>query len=83
MLADYTSWIIISAIFIFSMSEIIYTNPLAELIKCILNSANGPVVNEVYILQNGECTNFANDFGKQTIRYFLIISDDQELVCKL
>ena len=30
---------------------------LAELIQCILNSANGLVVNEVYVLQNGKCTN--------------------------
>ena len=34
-------------------------------------------------LQNGKCTNFANYSGKQTIRYFRIISDDQKLVCKL
>ena len=58
-------------------------NLLAELIKCVLNSANGRVVNEVYVLQNGKCTNFANDPGKQTIRYFRIVPDDQELVCKL
>ena len=56
---------------------------MAELILCILNSANGLVVNEVYILQNGKCTNFANDSGKQTIRYFRVVLDDQELVCKL
>ena len=56
---------------------------LAELIQCILNSANGLVVNEVYVLQNGKCTNFANDSGKQTIRYFRVVPDDQELVCKL
>lgn len=41
------------------------------------------VVNEVYILQNCKCTNFTNDFGKQTIRYFCIVSDDKELVYKL
>ena len=48
-----------------------------------VNSANGLVVNEVYVLQNGKCTNYANDSGKQTIRYFRIVPDDQELVCKL
>ena len=39
------------------------------------NSANGLVVNEVYVLQNGKCTNFANDSGKQTIRYFLVVPE--------
>ncbi len=63
--------------------EVVKATPLAELIYCILNSANGLVVNEVYVLQDGDRTNFANDSGKQTIRYFRIISDDQELVCKL
>ena len=58
-------------------------NLLAKLIQCILNSANGLVVNEVYVLQNGKCTNFANDSGKQTICYFRVVPDDQELVCKL
>ena len=61
----------------------ILTNLLEELIQCILNSANELVVNEVYVLQNGKCTNFANDSGKQTIRYFRVVPDDQELVCKL
>ena len=46
-------------------------------------SPTGLVVNEVYVLQNGKCTNFANDSGKQTIRYFRIVPDNQELVCKL
>ena len=40
---------------------------LAKLSQCILNSTNGLVVNEVYVLQNGKCTNFVNDSGKQTI----------------
>ena len=39
------------------------------------NSANGLVINEVYVLQNGKCTNFANDSGKQTIRYFLVVPE--------
>ena len=39
------------------------------------NSANGLVVNEVYVLQNGKCTNFANDSGKQNIRYFLVVPE--------
>ena len=56
---------------------------LAKLSQCILNSTNGLVVNEVYVLQNGKCTIFANDSGKQAIRYFRIVPDDQELVCKL
>ena len=42
---------------------------LAKLSQCILNSTNGLVVNEVYVLQNGKCTIFANDSGKQAIRY--------------
>ena len=50
---------------------------------CGLDVHNGLVVNEVYVLQNGKCTNFANDSGKQTIRYFRVVPDDQELVCKL
>ena len=50
---------------------------------CGLDVHNGLVVNEVYVLQNGKCTNFAEDSGKQTIRYFRIVSDGQELVCKL
>ena len=29
---------------------------LAKLSQCILNSTNGLVVNEVYVLQNGKCT---------------------------
>lgn len=33
---------------------------LAKLSQCILNSTNGFVVNEVYVLQNGKCTIFAN-----------------------
>ena len=48
---------------------------LAELIKCILNSAHWLVDNEVYVLQNGKCTNFANDSGKQNIRYFLVVPE--------
>ena len=28
-------------------------------------------------MQNGKCTNFANDSGKQTIRYFRVVPDDQ------
>ena len=35
----------------------------------VILSANGLVVDEVYVLQNGKCTNFADDSGKQTIRY--------------
>lgn len=31
---------------------------LAKLSQCILNSTNGLVVNEVYVLQNSKCTNF-------------------------
>ena len=58
-------------------------NLLAELIQCILNSANGFVVNEVYVLQNGKCTDLANDSGKQNNRCFRIVPDDQEQVCKL
>ena len=50
---------------------------------CGLDVHNGLVVNEVYVLQNGKCTNFANDSGKQSIRYFCVGSDDQELVCEL
>ena len=66
-----------------SLSTDLYSYLLAELIQRILNSANGLVVNEVYVFQNGKCTNFANDSGKQTIRYFRVVPDDQELVCKL
>ena len=55
---------------------------LAKLSQCILNSTNGLVVNEVYVLQNGKCTIFANDSGKQAIRYFCVVPDDQELACK-
>lgn len=57
--------------------------PVGGINLVILNSANELVVNEVYVLQNGKCTNFADDSGKQTIRYFRIVSDGQELVCKL
>ena len=56
---------------------------LAKLSQCILNSTNGLVVNEVYVLQNGKCTIFANDSGKQAIRYFCVVPEDQELACKL
>lgn len=31
---------------------------LAKLSQCILNSTNGLVVNEVYVLQNSKCTNY-------------------------
>ena len=64
-------------------SKFLMTDLLAELIQCILNSTNRLVVYEIYVLENGECTNFANNYSKQTIRYFSIVPDDQELVCKL
>lgn len=48
-----------------------------------MHSDNGLVVNEVYVLQDGKCPSFANDSGKQTIRYFRIVPNNQELVCKL
>lgn len=38
---------------------------------------------KVYILQDGEGADFADDSGKQTLRYFCIISDDDEPVCLL
>ena len=58
-------------------------HPLAELIQCILDPADGLVVSEFHILQDGKCTNLANDSGKQTVCNLCIASDDQELVCKL
>ena len=58
-------------------------DPLAELIQCILNSADRLVIDKIYILKNGKCTDFANDSGKQTVCYLSIVSYDQKLVCKL
>ena len=67
----------------FASSDNYMIKPVGGINLVILNSANELVVNEVYVLQNGKCTNFANDSGKQTIRYFRVVPDDQELVCKL
>ena len=70
-------------IFLPILALIYYGLPVGGINLVQLNSANGLVVDEVYVLQNGKCTNFADDSGKQTIRYFRIVSDGQELVCKL
>ena len=51
-------------------------NPLAELNQCILNFSNWFSVNIVYILQRGQCTNFADDSGKQSFCTFSVVPND-------
>lgn len=41
------------------------------------------VVDKFYILQYSWRTKFSDNSDKQTIRYFYIISDAQELICML
>ena len=53
---------------------------LAKLSQCILNSTNGLVVNEVYVLQNGKCTIFANDSGKQST-HRLLYTQNTNIAC--
>lgn len=52
-----------------------YYNPLAELTKCILNSAYGLTIEKIHILQNVQRTYLADDSGKQTI-FFLWLCDN-------
>lgn len=47
---------------------------LAKLSQCILNSTNGLVVNEVYVLQNSKCTNF--------VRHLIVASPGEEAISK-
>lgn len=47
---------------------------LAKLSQCILNSTNGLVVNEVYVLQNSKCTNF--------VRHLIVAAPGEEAISK-
>lgn len=51
---------------------------LAKLSQCILNSTNGLVVNEVYVLQNSKCTNFVRHLIVASPRDVLrlVVDDD-------
>lgn len=51
-------------------------NPLAELGKCVFNSADRLVIDKIDILQKGQRTNFANNSGEQTGCHFCIVSND-------
>ena len=42
-------------------------NPLAELNQCIFNSANRLIISVIDVLCDGQCTDFADDVGKQTV----------------
>ena len=57
--------------------------PLAELIQCVLNSADGFIIDIVNILQDGQRTDFANDPGKQTVCHFSVVPDGKGLACQL
>jgi len=58
-------------------------NPLAELIQCIFNPANRPVVHVVDILHGGESTDFTDNPGKQPRRLLCVIPANHELVAHL
>ena len=57
--------------------------PLAELTKCILNSADGLTIDKIHILQNSQRTYLADDSSKQTICNLRIIPNDQKLASQL
>ena len=49
--------------------------PLAELNQCIFNSANRLIISVIDVLCDGQCTDFADDAGKQAVGLFCIVAD--------